>query len=245
MISFDIRIAFLAQEDEKLEETCQRHLKCSGPFEATPLRLWHNSQLAQPTTVLYCWFKYIIVFLSHKAATLQAQCHSSPHGNRLLRLRPSWGCCPDLPTPEMLRNENIFNVMKSSFGVQTTPGRGRRVNKLSRSLRRCFWTKPHLFKNDHHTFSTRCGRSLVIVSIYLIIYGIKAYILQKDNKNDKYNFHWPFPTCNGWPPHRALVPLDPQEPDFHLWPLPENDPIMNENLVTIGTHFFFPHKISF
>ena len=118
MISFDIRIAFLAQEDEKLEETCQRHLKCSGPFEATPLRLWHNSQLAQPTTVLYCWFKYIIVFLSHKAATLQAQCHSSPHGNRLLRLRPSSGCCPDLPTPEMLRNENIFNVMKSSFGVQ-------------------------------------------------------------------------------------------------------------------------------
>ena len=138
-----------------------------------------------------------------------------------------------------------FQCYEIQFWCSTTPGRGRRVNKLSRSLRRCFWTKPHLFKNDHHTFSTRCGRSLVIVSIYLIIYGIKAYILQKDNKNDKYNFHWPFPTCNGWPPHRALVPLDPQEPDFHLWPLPENDPIMNKNLVTIGTNFFFPHKISF
>ena len=133
-----------------------------------------------------------------------------------------------------------FQCYEIQFWCSTTPGRGRRVNKLSRSLRRCFWTKPHLFKNDHHTFSTRCGRSLVIVSIYLIIYGIKAYILQKDNKNDKYNFHWPFPTCNGWPPHRALAPLDPQEPDFHLWPLPENDPIMNENLVTVGTHFFFP-----
>ena len=67
MITFYIRIVFLAREEKKLAKTCQRHLKCSGPFGATPLQLWHNNQLAQPTTGLYCWFKYIITFLSHEA----------------------------------------------------------------------------------------------------------------------------------------------------------------------------------
>ena len=143
-----------------------------------------------------------------------------------------------------------FQCYEIQFWCSTTPGRGRRVSKLSRSLRRCFWTKPHLFKNDHHTFSTSdlLSSSQYICYLWYYLWHIfqRPKYCHRVTKNDKYNFHWPFPTCNGWPPHRVLAPLDPQEPDFHLWPSPGQDQVMNRNLVTksfIFTHFFLTKNI--